>query len=177
MFLFLTLNRLSASREAKRGINCRIYLNASKSLYEKQSKWDNKIFFWYFYWNYVCFFASFICLLKILNQKATVSKGTIGFDVWMATILSHIKPSSTKKNYYNRLSNSTTLFVVYKWPLKIETVVIKLNEIKVFEVLLSKFCGLLREGKDKSRLRAVKVFLGHIRNSFSSPTTVPCFAF
>ena len=29
----------------------------------------------------VCFFASFICLLKILNQKATVSKGTIGFDV------------------------------------------------------------------------------------------------
>ena len=82
-----------------------------------------------------------------------------------------------KKNYYNRLSNSTTLFVVYKWPLKIETVVIKLNEIKVFEVLLSKFCGLLREGKDKSRLRAVKVFLDHIRNSFSSPTTVPCFAF
>ena len=67
--------------------------------------------------------------------------------------------------------------MVYKWPLKIETVAIKLNEIKVFEVLLSKFCGLLREGKDKSRLRAVKVFLGHIRNSFSSPTTVPCFAF
>ena len=34
VFLLLTLN----SWEAKRGIKCRIYLNASKSLYWKQSK-------------------------------------------------------------------------------------------------------------------------------------------
>ena len=61
-------------------------------------------------------------------------------------------------NYQNMLFNSTTLFVVYKWPLRIETVVIKLNEIKVFEVLFSRFCGLLREDIDKSRLRVVKVF-------------------
>ena len=62
-----------------------------------------------------------------------------------------------KKNH-NSLSNSTTLFVVYKWPFRIETVVIKLNEKKMFETLFSKFCGLLREDIDKSRLRVVKVF-------------------
>ena len=75
------------------------------------------------------------------------------------------------------LLNFTTLFLVYKWPLRIETAVIKLNEIEVFEVLFSKFCGLLREARDKSRLRNAKVFQGHIRNSFSSPTRVPCFIF
>ena len=40
---------------------------------------------------------SFDILLKILNQKATVSKETIGFDVCMATILSYIKPRSTTR--------------------------------------------------------------------------------
>ena len=30
-------------------------------------------------------------LLKISNRKATVSKETIGFNVWMATNLSYIK--------------------------------------------------------------------------------------
>ena len=40
---------------------------------------------------------SFDILLKILNQKATVSKETKGFDVCMATILSYIKPRSTAK--------------------------------------------------------------------------------
>ena len=61
--------------------------------------------------------------------------------------------TSHKKNYHNRLSTSTTLFVVYKWPLRTETVVIKLNEIKVFEVLFSKFCTLLRKDIDESRLK------------------------
>ena len=109
----------------------------------KWLEWDQQNFIFIFLLK-LCLLFCFICLLKILNQKATVSKETIGFDVWMATILSHIKPSFTKK-YHNRLSNSTTLFVVYKWPLRIETVVIKLNEIKVFEVLFSKFYGLLRK--------------------------------
>ena len=63
-----------------------------------------------------------------------------------------------KKNYHDRLSNSTTLYVVYKLLLRIETVVIKLNEIKVFEDLFSKFCGLLRDDIDSSRLRVVAVF-------------------
>ena len=55
-----------------------------------------------------------------------------------------------RKNYRNRLSNYTTLLVVYIWLLRIETVVvIKLNEIKVFEVLISKFSGFLREDIDK----------------------------
>ena len=38
----------------------------------------------------------FICLLKILNQKATVLKETIGFIVGMA-LLSYIKPRSTTR--------------------------------------------------------------------------------
>ena len=84
-----------------------------------------------------------------------------------------------KKNYHKRLFNSTTLFVVYKWHLRIETVVIKLNEIKAPEVLFSEFCNILRENIDKSKLihRVVKFFQSHIRNSFSSPTMVRCFAF
>ena len=64
----------------------------------------------------------------------------------------HFEPHQTtfhKKNYNKRLSN----FVVYKWPLKIETVVIKLKEIKVPEVLFSEFCDLLSENIEKSRLR------------------------
>ena len=36
--------------------------------------------------------------------------------------------------YETMFHNKTTLFVVYKWFLRIETVVIKLNQIKVFEV-------------------------------------------
>ena len=53
----------------------------------------NKNFFWYFYWNCLLFYS--IWLLKILNQKATVSKETIEFVIGMATILSDIKPRST----------------------------------------------------------------------------------
>ena len=45
----------------------------------------NKNLFWYFYWN--CLFC-FICFLKILTGKITVSTETIGFNVWMAKKLS-----------------------------------------------------------------------------------------
>ena len=44
----------------------------------------NKNLFWYFYWNYVCFFASKFKATETL--EATVSKETVGFDIWMATI-------------------------------------------------------------------------------------------
>ena len=40
---------------------------------------------------------SITCLLKVLKRKATVSEETIGFDVWMATILSYIKPCFTTR--------------------------------------------------------------------------------
>ena len=86
--------QVSPSWEAKRGINYRICLNASKSLYWKQSKWDQQNFLLIFSLKLYLLFC-FIFLLIILNQKSTVSKETIGFDVWMATILSHIKPRST----------------------------------------------------------------------------------
>ena len=43
------------------------------------------------------------------------------------------------KNYLNKLFNSKILFVVYKWPLRNETFVIKLNEIKL---KCLKFCCL-----------------------------------
>ena len=43
------------------------------------------------------------------------------------------------KNYHNWLCNSTALFVVYKWPLTIEDVVTKWNEIKL---KCLKFCSL-----------------------------------
>ena len=45
----------------------------------------------------IMFVFSSICLLKILNQKATVSKETIGFVARMSTILSYIKPCSTTR--------------------------------------------------------------------------------
>ena len=41
--------------------------------------------------------------------------------------------------HQNRLFNSTALFVVHKWPLTIEDVVIKLDEIKL---KCLKFCSL-----------------------------------
>ena len=47
----------------------------------------------------------------------------------------------------NMFHSKTLLFVVYKCPLRIETVVIKLNEIKVFEVLFSQFRRLLHKEK------------------------------
>ena len=52
------------------------------------------------------------------------------------------------------------LHLIYHFsvPLKIEIVAIKLNEIKVFEILFSKLCHLLQEGTDKSRLTVVKFF-------------------
>ena len=61
-----------------------------------------------------------------------------GFDVSMATILSCIKPRSTERITI-RLFNSTALFVVYEWPLTIEDVVIKFDEIKL---KCLKFCSL-----------------------------------
>ena len=60
-------------------------------------------------------------LLKISNQKATISKETIAFDVWMAAILGYIK----------HVLQQDVTFRVCKWPITIETVVIKLNEIKL----------------------------------------------
>ena len=53
----------------------------------------NKNFF-IFLWK-LCLLFCFIFLLKILNQKATVSKETIGFIIRMATILGYIKQGST----------------------------------------------------------------------------------
>ena len=123
--------QVSAGCEAKGETDYRIHLNefrASKSLYWKESKWDQRNFLLIFLLK-LCSFFCFTFLLKILNQKATVSKETIGFIVRMATILSYIKKRSNR-NYHNRLFNSTALFVVYKWPLRIEIFNIKLNEIK-----------------------------------------------
>ena len=93
----------------------------------------NKISFWYFYcfyWNFVCLFASFAIENFKLESYCFERNNRIwclnGYDFESYQTTSH------KKNYHNRLSNSTTFFVVYKWPLRIETVVIKLNEIKVY---------------------------------------------
>ena len=43
-----------------------------------------------------------------------------------------------------------------------------LGAAAMFKVLLSKFCGLLCEDTDKSRLTVSKFFYGHFRTSFSS---------
>ena len=43
-----------------------------------------------------------------------------------------------------------------------------LGAAAMFKVLLSKFCGLLYEDTDKSRLTVSKFFYGHFRTSFSS---------
>ena len=60
------------------------------------------------------------------------------------------------KNYHNWLFNSTAFFVVYKWPLTIEDVVTEWNEIKVFEVLFSKFVGFFARLQTKVDLQLKK---------------------
>ena len=95
--------QVRAGWEAKGGIDYRIHLNefsASKWLYWKQSKWYQQKFLLIFLLK-LCLLFCFTCLLRKLNQKATVSKETIGFDVWClifdATILSFIKSRSTTR--------------------------------------------------------------------------------
>ena len=81
------------------GIDYRIHLNefsVSKSFYWKQCKWDQQKFILIFLLK-LCLLFCLICFLKILNRKATVSKETMRFDVWMATILSYMKPRFTKR--------------------------------------------------------------------------------
>ena len=162
------------SAAVKCGINYRIYLNASKSLYWKQvrsTKFSFDIFLE----------IMFVFLLYLLIENFKPKSYCFERNNWIWCLNGYdfesYQTTFHKKNYRNMLLNSTTLFLVYKWPLWIETAVIKLNEIEVFEVLFSKFCCLLREARDKSRLRVAKVFQGHIRNSFSSPTTVLRFIF
>ena len=128
----------------------------------------NKIFFWYFYWNYVCFFASF-AYWKFYKPESYCFKWNN--RIWWLNGYDFLSYQTTfhKKIYHNRLSNSTTLFVVYKWPLRIETVVIKLNEIKVFEVLFSKFCTLLRKDIDESRLKLQRFSKVTLGTAFPAP--------
>ena len=77
----------------------------------------------------VRFFASFTLTFKISKRKATISKETIVFDVWMAAILSYIK----------HVLQQDVTFRVCKWPIRIETSVIKLNETKL---KCLEFCSL-----------------------------------
>ena len=102
------------------------------------------------------------------------------FDLWMATILNNIKPYSTARiAIINRLFNSTALFVVYKWPLTIEDVVTKWNEIKL---KCLKFCSLnivgffarLQTKVDLQLKRFSKVRLGPAF-PFLRPLTCPAF--
>ena len=65
-------------------------------------------------------------LPKISNGKATVTKETIGFDVWTATILSYIK----------HVAQQDSLFCGLQMTFKNWTVVIKLNEISVWSFVL-----------------------------------------
>ena len=115
-----------------------IEFRASKKFYWKQSKWDQQKFILIFLLK-LCLFFFFICLLKILDQKATVSKETVGSVVWNRDDFELYQTLFHNKNFHNRLFNSTILFVVYNWPWKIETVVIRLNQIKL---KCLKFCFL-----------------------------------
>ena len=68
---------------------------------------------------------------------------------------------------------SKDLFVIYKWPLRTENIVIKLNEIKGFKDLFSVFCRHLQENTNEGRPKVVKIFYGillpfHIGTSFFS---------
>ena len=100
--------------------------------------WDQQNFLLIFLSKLCLFFFCFICLLKTLNQKATLWKETIGIVVRIATILSYIKPRSiTSVSIINRLLNSTALSVVCKF--SFETIVIKWNEMKWNHL---KFCFL-----------------------------------
>ena len=86
--------QVSTGWEDKDEIDYRIQLNecsCSKSLCWKQSKWDQQKFLFIFLLK-LCLFFYFICLMKILNQKAT-----IGFVFGLATILCYIKPRSTTR--------------------------------------------------------------------------------
>ena len=78
------------------------------------------------------------------------------------------------KNYHNWLFKSTALFVVYKWPLTIEDVVTKWNEIKL---KCLKFCSLnivgffarLQTKVDLQLKRFSKVRLGPAFPFFTAP--------
>ena len=137
-----------------------IEFRASKSFYWKQSKWDQQKFI----------LILLLRLYLLFCFKVTVSKETVGFVVRNSDDFELYQTVFRNKNYHNRLFNSTVLFVVCKWPWRIETVVIKLNEMKLkcLKFLFSKFCRLLREDTNKSRLAVKKFFLEHIRTSFSS---------
>ena len=123
----------------------------------------NKNFFWYFYWNYVFFFASSFKDTEILKSYCFERNSRI----WYLNSY-NLQFHQTTFHNTNNIS-SKDLFVVYKLPLRIEDMAIKLNEIKVFKVLFSKFCYLFREDLDKSRLTVVKIFYGHISTRLMVP--------
>ena len=106
-----------------------IEFRASKKFYWKQSKWDQQKFILIF----------LLRLYLLFCFKATVSKETVGSVVWNRDDFELYQTLFHNKNFHNRLFNSTILFVVYNWPWKIETVVIRLNQIKL---KCLKFCFL-----------------------------------
>ena len=135
--------------------------------------WDQQNFLLIFLSKLCLFFFCFICLLKTLNQKATLWKETIGIVVRIATILSYIKPRSiTSISIINRLLNSTALSVVCKF--SFETIVIKWNEMKWNHL---KFCFLNFVAfcaRTKIKAQSYKVFLD--LQSFSSSTDTSIFS-
>ena len=106
-----------------------IEFRASKKFYWKQSKWDQQKFILIF----------LLGLYLLFCFKATASKETVGFVVWNRDDFELHQTLFHNKNFHNRLFNSTILFVVYNWPWKIETVVIRLNQMKL---KCLKFCFL-----------------------------------
>ena len=87
--------QVSASWEAKCGVDCRIYLNASKPLW-KQSKWDQQNFLLIFLLKFV-----FAFLLHLLIGNFKPESHCSGRNNWiwclMVTILSYIKSRSTAR--------------------------------------------------------------------------------
>ena len=69
--------------------------SASKLLYWKQSKWDQQKFLFVFSLKLCLFFCGNLLFRKKLMFDVWMDLK--GFDVWMATILSHIQPRSTTR--------------------------------------------------------------------------------
>ena len=99
------------------------------------------------------YFSAFFLVLRSSHRRCSIKKviletsqnsqentcARVSLLIKLQANCSKTNKGEEGKNYHNWLFNSTALFVVYKWPLTLEDVVTKWNEIKL---KCLKFCSL-----------------------------------
>ena len=102
---------------------------AGKLRVGKKGSEINKNFFRYFLWKLCLLFLLHLLVENFKPERYCFERSN---SIWCLN-------GYDFELYQTMFQNKTTLFVVYKWPLRIETTVIKLNEIKL---KCLKFCSL-----------------------------------